>query len=67
MDEKIKRFLKAWNEMMDAANDIKEFKYEFSVDVGSDNKFIPERERLIDGINESFARNNMKYESVSKN
>lgn len=67
MDYKISIFLEAWNNMLAAANDIEEFKYKFEVSIRSDNAFITERERMISGINKSFADNGMKYTSTSKN
>jgi len=67
MENKIEMFLKKWNEMLEAANDIEGFKYEFSVSVVSDNALIPQREKLISGINHSFTKNNMHYKSSSQN
>jgi hypothetical protein len=67
MEDKIKNFLEKWNEMLEAANNIEEFKYEFKISVTSDNRLIHEREQLISGVNESFAKNNMHYNSSSRN
>lgn len=65
MNERIDNFLEKWNEMMDAANEIPEFKWKFSVSITSDNSLIPERIKTINGINESFSRHNMSWESTS--
>lgn len=67
MNEKIDNFITKWNEMLMAANEIEEFKYEFSVKVSSDNRLIEHREKLIDGVNKSFNENRMKYSSSSSN
>lgn len=63
INAKIEVFLEKWNEMMNAANDIEEFKWKFSVSITSDNSLLPERTRAINGINESFAAHDMTWNS----
>ena len=65
MDEKICNFLAKWNEMLDAANNIPEFKWRFEVGITSDNSLISDRVRTINGINESFTKHNMSWSSNS--
>ena len=63
MDEKICNFLAKWNEMLDAANSIQEFKWRFEVGITSDNSLTSVR--TINGINESFTKHNMSWSSNS--
>ena len=59
----IENFLAKWNEMLVAANQIDGFKYQFEVTIHSDNSLIEDRVKTINGINESFTRNNMTWTS----
>ena len=59
----IENFLEKWNEMLVAANQIDGFKYQFEVTIHSDNSLIKDRVKTINGINESFTRNNMTWTS----
>ena len=61
--ERINNFLEKWNEMLSAANDIEDFKWSFDVCITSDNSLMNDRVRTINGINESFTRNNMVWTS----
>ena len=63
MNEKIEKFLEKWNEMMDAANEIEEFKWNFKVSITSNNSLISDRVKVINGINESFTKHNMSWSS----
>ena len=56
-------FLNKWDEMLRAANEIEGFKWNFKVAITSDNSLIEDRVRTINGINESFSRNNMTWTS----
>lgn len=66
MDNSIKNFLDKWNEMLTAANEIPGFKWKFSVSISSDNNLIDDRVKTINGINESFTKHNMTWESTNK-
>ena len=57
MDTKIENFLTKWNEMLDAANEIPGFKWEFEVSITSNNLLIGDRVKTINGINEAFPLN----------
>lgn len=59
----IENFLEKWNEMLVAANQIDGFKWSFDVTIVSDNSLINDRVRTINGINESFTKNNMTWSS----
>lgn len=61
----IENFLEKWNEMLAAANEIDGFKWRFKVSITSDNFIIEDRVKTINGINESFTRNNMTWTSNS--
>lgn len=63
MNEKIEKFLEKWNETMDAANEIEEFKWNFKVSITSNNSLISDRVKVINGINESFTKHNMSWSS----
>jgi len=67
MNDKIQNFLKKWNEMLQAANEIEEFKYDLKLSVASNNEYKMEREGLISGVNKSFVENGMNYQSSSRN
>ena len=59
----IENFLEKWNEMLVVANQIDGFKWSFDVTIVSDNSLIDDRVRTINGINESFTKNNMTWSS----
>ena len=59
----IENFLEKWNEMLVSANQIDGFKWSFDVTIVSDNSLIDDRVRTINGINESFTKNNMTWSS----
>lgn len=59
----IQNFLEKWDEMLVAANQIEGFKYVFDISIISDNSIKEDRVRTINGINESFTRNNMTWSS----
>lgn len=61
----IEHFLNKWEEMIEAANAVDGFKWQFEVSISSDNSIIEDRVRTINGINESFTRNNMTWSSNS--
>ena len=61
----INNFLKKWNEMMDEANKIEDFKWRFEVSITSDDNIVEDRVRTINGINESFAKHEMKWSSTN--
>lgn len=62
-NEQIAKFLDKWNEMLGAANEIKDFKWNFEVSITSDNSLVEDRVKTINGINESFTRHNMSWSS----
>lgn len=62
-NEQIAKFLDKWNEMLEAANEIKDFKWNFEVSITSDNSLVEDRVKTINGINESFTRHNMSWSS----
>ena len=64
-DEQIKNFLEKWDEMLKAANGIDGFQWEIEVSIHSDSSLMFDRVRTINGINESFARNNMTWTSTN--
>ena len=61
----INNFLKKWNEMMDEANKIEDFKWRFDVSITSNDSIIEDRIRTINGINESFTKHGMKWSSTN--
>ena len=65
-DAQIKNFLEKWDEMLVAANQIEGFKYVFDISIISDNSIKEDRVRTINGINESFTRNNMTWSSSGR-
>jgi len=67
MENKIKSFLDKWDDMLAAANEIEEFKYKFAVSVSSVDRYEMDREELISGVNKSFVKNGMTYNSSSSN
>lgn len=64
-NEQIENFLNKWNDMLEAANEIEDFKWNFKVSITSDNSLVEDRVKTINGINESFTRNNMNWSSTS--
>lgn len=60
---KIEMFLEKWNEMLDAANDIEEFKWKFGVKITSNNELVQDRIKTINGINDSFTKHDMTWSS----
>lgn len=64
-DEQIKNFLEKWDEMLKAANGIDGFQWEIEVSIHSDISLMFDRVRTINGINESFTRNNMTWTSTN--
>ena len=64
-DEQIKNFLEKWDEMLKAANGIDGFQWEIEVSIHSDISLMFDRVKTINGINESFTRNNMTWTSTN--
>lgn len=62
-DERIDNFIEKWNEAMKAANEISDFKWNFKVSITSDNSLAEDRIKTINGINDSFTKNNMTWTS----
>ena len=64
-NEKIKKFLTAWNAMLDAALELRleGFSENVYVSVKSDNRLADDRAKIIEGINKSFERIGLPYES----
>ena len=62
-NNQIENFLNKWDEMLKAANEVDGFKWNFRVSITSDNSIADDRVRTINGINESFTRNNMTWTS----
>lgn len=60
---KIEMFLEKWNEMLDAANAIEEFEQKFSVGITSNNELVQDRIKTINGINDSFTKHEMTWDS----
>lgn len=60
-DRKIENFLKKWDEVMKAADEIPDFILEFEVSVTSDNSLIEERLEFINGINSIFTKHNRRF------
>lgn len=53
-EERINKFLEAWNEAMTAVAELKEldnFKFQFDVTISSSNEDATDRVKLIEGIN----------------
>ena len=61
----INNFLKKWNEMMDEANKIEDFKWRFEVSTTSDDSIIEDRVNCINRTNESFTKHEMKWSSTN--
>ena len=62
-NEKIENFIKKWDAMLEAANEIDGFTYQFRVSITSDNSLINDRVKTINGINEAFTRHKMSWTS----
>ena len=62
-NEQIENFLNKWDEMLEAANGIEDFKWNFKVSMTSDNSLVEDRTKTINGINESFTRHHMSWSS----
>ena len=60
---KIEEFLSKCDEMLKSANEIEDFKWKFEVSIVSNDSIKEDRVRTINGINESFTRNNMTWTS----
>lgn len=67
MEKQINEFLIKWEEMVKAANAIEEFKIKLSITVESNTQYAALRNELISGVNKSFIKNGMKYQSSSSN
>ncbi len=67
MEKQINEFLIKWEEMVKAANAIEEFKVKLSITVESNTQYAVLRNELISGVNKSFIKNGMKYQSSSSN
>ena len=61
--QKIDEFLEKFDEMIKAANDIEDFKFEIGVTIYSRDSMVSDRVRTINGINEIFSKNDMKWSS----
>lgn len=59
----IENFLEKWDEAIKAANEIPDFKWKFGVTIISDISLVQDRNKTINGINDSFTRNNMSWTS----
>lgn len=59
----IENFLEKWDEMLEAANSIDGFKWNFKVSITSNNSMVQDRITAINGINESFTKHNMTWTS----
>ena len=62
-NNQIENFLNKWDEMLKAANEVDGFTWNFRVSITSDNSIAEDRVKTINGINESFTRNNMTWTS----
>lgn len=62
-NDAIVKFLEAWDNMLTAANEIPDFTWKFNVTISSDHRYIEDRVKTINGINESFTRHNMSWTS----
>ena len=63
-DERINKFLEAWNEAMSAVAEMKEedgFRFQFDVAITSSNEDALDRVKLIEGINKSFSERHWRY------
>lgn len=62
-NDQIAKFMEAWDAMLAAANNIEGFTWKISVSITSDQKLVADRVKTINGINESFAKHNMRWTS----
>lgn len=67
MEKQINEFIIKWEEMVKAANAIEEFKIKLSITVESNTQYAALRNELISGVNKSFIKNGMKYQSSLSN
>lgn len=61
--QKIDEFLEKFDEMIKAANAIEDFKFEIGVTIHSRDSIVSDRVRTINGINEIFSKNDMRWSS----
>lgn len=61
--QKIDEFLEKFDEMIKAANAIEDFKFEIGVTICSRDSIVSDRVRTINGINEIFSKNDMRWSS----
>lgn len=64
-NKQIENFLEKWDEMLEAANGVEDFKWQFKVIITSDDSLIRDRVKTINGINESFTRHNISWSSTN--
>ena len=65
-DERINKFLEAWNKLMNTIGDIKQedgFNFQLNISISSDDKDHDDRIKIIEGINSSFRENGWLYSS----
>ena len=63
-DERMNKFLEAWNKLMKITEDIKEkdnFKFHFEVTISTLEEDTADRVKLIEGINQSFRDRGWRY------
>lgn len=63
-DERISKFLEAWNEAMSAVAEMKEedgFRFRFDVAITTSGDDALDRMKLIEGINRSFSERRWRY------
>lgn len=63
-DERMNKFLEAWNKLMKITEDIKEkdnFKIHFEVTISTLEEDTADRVKLIEGINQSFRDRGWRY------
>lgn len=56
-EKQIENFLNKWDDMLQAANEISDFKWKFNVSISSNDSIMIDRVKTINGINLSFAKN----------
>lgn len=64
-NKQIENFLEKWDEMLEAANGVEDFKWQSKVTITSDYSLIRDRVKTINGINDSFTRHNMSWSSTN--
>lgn len=60
---RIDEFLNKFDQMLEAAIAIDEFKWKISVSISSNSQLINDRIRTINGINEAFTKHEMNWSS----